>query len=249
MSTINIDKEELNEYLSLFQDKLVSNLEIITNNEAKIPFYHISTKRYTELVPNVSRRAALSEDNTMPRVYVSPYLAGCIASVENIGYTAINYKSGDKSLKKNKAETPYKGGYYIHMVTPRVALKPNKKLVYDVKLTDEHWLVPYSPMYKTYETRVIGKLFVKSISFIPVTGKFPLESIDYCLEVQKPGLWINNKVYLPQGNWILTMVDSVYKSHRLITAEDYKQSKTMSADLLSYVESFRVSDSFLKSSW
>lgn len=234
--TEDLDEQELKRYLSLFQEKVTKQLEIVSYESVGHPLYHISTFKQASLVPNISRRSALSEDNTIPRVHTSRNLLGCISSISNMSYTVMNMPNTDKKNSKD-----YKGGWYIHAVPFKKALKPSTRLVFDAARTDETWLVGYSPNYKEYPVAVIGKVIPVGINFTPRDGKLPIETITVQIEVSdETGCYLTDKDYLAKGYWqAVLLIESKsnkakIKSIVAIEKSVFMRSKEISATMLSF---------------
>ena len=99
----------------------------------------------------LSRRAADSENNTVPRITVADTLVGCA-----IGYNKLYYDFFGDSKKIQ--------GYDINRFSYDYCLKPNSKLVYDSKVTNEHWLVCFNKETMAYKPTKIGTLFVVELT-------------------------------------------------------------------------------------
>lgn len=230
-----VDYEEIDDYLKLFQDSVKTNTTIVTQDELKQPLYHVSVKRQTELVPNVSRRSGLAEDNTIARVHTAPTLMQALKGYGALKNQTINRIPYDRQVKESSKD--YKGGLYIHAIDFRLALKPNKKLVYDCDITDETWLVGYNEMLKSYPAKIVGKLFVYEVVYIPKTGCLPLEKISYMVEINDPsGCWLSPKKFIPKGCW--KIIDHPIGQIEIIPVDnkEYYEYKTYSASLLNYEE-------------
>lgn len=242
MADMDLDDLEIKKFLSLFPSKVTNELSVVDYGSILHSLYHISTHRQQQLVPNISRRSAMSEDNTIPRVHTSCYLLGCIASVSNISHKVINntvYTPGAKNIDKN-----YKGGWYIHALPFKKALRPSKKLVFDVERTNEHWLVSYSPEYKTYPAIIAGKLFPVDIHFTPRVGKYPLEMDTFHIEVSiDEGIYLTDRDHLTKGYWQVKVVNdlNLFAKSKVelvvpIDKSTYLKSKEISASMLSYTQ-------------
>lgn len=148
---------------------------------------HAAVKKYKQLTPIFSRKASSIEDNTLARVHVAPHIRGCV-----IGYGAMGYEFTWNDVVGNNAK--WVGGYYIHKVNFKVALKPNSKIVPDAKNSDEVWLITYNRQTVTYPADIVGKL-------IPITNTTMRDSkgvrYDYTtfiMEVLEPFKFDTDKV-------------------------------------------------------
>lgn len=140
-----------------------------------------------------------------------------------------------------KTNKDYKGGWYIHAVPFKKALRPSGRLVFDVARTNETWLVGYSPNYKEYPVFVIGKIIPVDISFTPRDGKLPIETITVQIEISdEAGCYLTDKDYLAKGYWqAVLLVESKsnkakIKSIVAIEKSVFMRSKEISATMLSF---------------
>ncbi len=229
---------ELETFLSLSIDKVNKNVEIISKDQLGQDYMlHISpdnmhNKAY---VPWIGYRQAKSEDRTIPRITVAPTLLGCYVGYSNLFNNFFSYYPDNNDS--------YKQGLYIHEIEFDTALKPNTKLVYDQKRSDEHWLVTYNQDTKKYKGRLIGKLFLQSINATSV-GKKPVvcTAIMYVEVRKKEGIRLSKNIFLNQGYWIINGIldedNTSWENDRVLTVSEISQSefnsvKQQSAAMLS----------------
>lgn len=163
-------KELIANALNLYPPKIKANTTIVTPETLGQDYLlHVAKRKWDAMVPNVSRRGADSEDNTVPRLHMGTTLLNCIKGYASIQYQIMdNYVkqqaiNKEKSNKINSGMVEYRGGYYLHVIPFEVALKPNKKLVYDVDYTDEHWLITYNTDTRFYRPKAICRLVTSSL--------------------------------------------------------------------------------------
>ena len=195
----NTSLDEFKETLSLFNNKITRNTQIVTPESLGQHYLlHIAKEKFKELLPNVSRRAAYSEDNTIPRIHTAPALIECINGYASITHDILN---GDFETKSKKGL--YKGGYYIYFIPFEYALKPNNKLVYDAEATNEHWLITYNKETKTYKTSNVGRVINVGCSFTPdAINNGTKESIFLAIEIPKDQvLRLDEKQVISSGYW------------------------------------------------
>jgi len=134
-------------YLDIQPAIVRNNTEIVCSADLDIKYMlHIDKKAPSKMIPMMPRRAADSENNTTPRITVADTLIGCM-----IGYGSL---LTDFTLE----DVP---GYYISSVDFNYCLRvTNNKLVFDGKITNEHWLLGYSKETLSYPLKVIGKFFM-----------------------------------------------------------------------------------------
>ena len=234
------DKQKLEERLELFHDKDTKNLTVDTPETLGYEYvFHIAQKRQRLLVPNMSRKAAMSENNTIPRVCCSPTLRGCIQ-----GYSAIidrihNWIAGDK----NKNGDDWKGGLYIHAYKFKAICSPNNKLVFDAKYTDEKWLVAYDPDESEFPVEVVGKIIPLVVRTEPTAGKRPTHFVDCILEVSKIDIPIDEETSLKKGYYQFTYICNENKLTskiihvRSVDNKDWETLHKLKTANLSYKES------------
>ena len=79
MNQMNPAVDALKTQRLLWSDAVQKNTTIITPEEIGQDYLlHIAVKEYAEFIPYHSRNASEGEDNTIPRVYVSTDLNGCL---------------------------------------------------------------------------------------------------------------------------------------------------------------------------
>lgn len=251
MTDYTIDQQELEQILNLANPRVKKNTEIVTPDSiGSDVLYHIALDKRAKFFPNISKRAGMSEDNTMTRIHVAPTLAGCWFGYAGGGSLAANYIP-DTTKKKVSINSPkpslYKGGFYIHEIPFRCALKPNTNLVYDSDLTDEIWLVTYNEFTKVYSANIVGMLFPHKVTYLPRTGKFPEEITTLCLKVEKGKqlkFSLNNVYYKPtknapeyikEGFWMFDIGDQIGIGNLVkINEKDFNEYKLKSAGMLSF---------------
>lgn len=96
----------------------------------------------------------------------------------------------------------FKNGWYIYKIPFEYCLKPNEELVYDMGLSNEHWLVPYNKETKKYKGEIIAKLIVSEVKYQNTgieDGKRSKVIYEYLLEIMSNKVKINpdDEPYLP----------------------------------------------------
>lgn len=250
MADYSIDRLEMEDVLKLANPRVKKNTEIITPDLlGQDKLYHIALDKRNKFFPNISKRAANSEDNTLPRVHTAPTLIGCYFGYAGVGDLATNFipENTKKTVSNTHAIAPYKGGFYIHEIDFRCAVKPNTSLVFDCDLTDEIWLVTYNEYTKYYPAKVIGMLFTHAVKYIPRTGKSPIEVCTLFCRIDRGNkikFCLNNKWVSPDKNNPLELKEGYYKfdidDQRQVTEltkiseKEFNDNKLYSAGMLSY---------------
>ena len=203
------DKKELEELLETVTPKVRNNVKIVLPEDIDQDFmHHIAIQKFKEMVPNISKRAASGEDNTLPRVHVCPTLVGCMQ-----GYGSVNFHVYDSANTKTKANDVYKGYLNIYKIPFKACLKPGKRMVFDANETNEHWLVKYNSRTDTYPATIIGRLVPTSVTVTPVKDSDPIEDIGLVVEVfGKDNIVLDKKNTLKKGYWSIFVRDDKSKA-------------------------------------
>lgn len=132
---------------------------------------------------------------------------------------------------------------YIHELEFEYALKPNTKLVYDTKRSDEHWFVTYSPDTRAYRGRVIGKMFIQEIRTYSRSKKETIAVASLFVEINKPeGIRFSKNLFLEKGYYSIEGIfdvdycawdDDKEIQVKVIDKSTYEKVKTQSAAMLS----------------
>ena len=237
------EKDSIEQYLNTLPDQTKKSLKILDKKEIG-DLYHISRDgKIKEFIPFLTNRASTKEDRTVPRISTAPSLIACF-----IGYGAAladfdkgNYASShglddyDSQMAKNK------GGWYVYDFDWEFALRPDKKLLYDVNISDEVWLVNYSEVTKVYKPKIIAKVFYHSIRITRVpTGNH--REVEMYIEVFDKPMRFDTKTTLTKGYWrligpeqanIKDFKDTKGYEFQQITKGEYLEKKKLSASLLS----------------
>ncbi len=227
----------LAEYCKTLQTFVMENSMLIEPRMTRDGvMYHINQSMPDEngehiYIPQISRRAAPSEDRTTPRVTVAPSLQGCL-----VGYNTLSSLADTPVAKDKKGLRPYLGGLYIYEIAFDVALKPNEKLVFDAGISGECWLLPYDKEHVQYTGKCVGKIFPVSKSKL-IWEHDRTEAIDLVLEIDKEAMCITHNLSLPKGFHHLKFVgNKAIVETRTLTEGEYISRKNNSASLLSHQE-------------
>lgn len=244
-----MSKEDIDYWYSLREPNIKKNLKIVNQEDIGL-LLHVSTNgKIKEFIPRISTEKYLvNEDLTTPRISTADTLFGCINGAFNIDsdfiYKHPNSKHDDYSVKGK-----YLGGYYIYTFDYEYAVKPNKKAMEDTKYTNEHWLVTYNKQTIKYIPRIIGKFFVKSITYdTPMTDKAKIISrgiTEICLEIYEDNVKLTLHKSLSKGAYLIETnnpcyIDITDKNANVIVKEipdgEFKEKKKLNASLLNYTE-------------
>ena len=163
-----LSREQIDSYLKIQTNLVRRNATILSHKDLGQEYMlHISHKNMEgeKYQPWIGARQGITEDRTVPRITVAPYLIGCIHGYAEALYSFI--------------EQGNKGIFYIHKIPFTHCLKPTTRLVYDADLTDEHWLVRYNKETTFYYPKLVGKFIVSGVQLDPSgkTNKFNLNLV------------------------------------------------------------------------
>lgn len=217
-------QKQFQEYVKLQNDKVKRNIKEVTNESLGQSFLlHIDGKTPNYFIPMMPRRAAPSEDNTVPRVTVSDTLLGCI-----IGYSAVSH---DFHTQKTN-------GLYINKIDFDYCLQPSTKLVYDADITNEHWLVTYNKDTIKYKPVTIGKMFVHKITYDRSAGNtLTDETAEILIEIEDNiKIKFSESIMLSKGYYRAIIDMTHWEEDKLkvnkISAVEYAKHKNVSASML-----------------
>jgi len=239
--------QKINEHLLTYPESKTTQLTVSSKQETG-SLYHISKDTSIKsFTPRFSKRQMSTEDITIARVVCAPTIYGCVLAYSSIhsDYTAFENKKVDK-------DSIFKGGYVVYEIDYEYNLNPSKKLVPDVKNTDEKWLVSYSEETREYPAKKIAKFFVEQFMYKPTENKLPtIESILFIEVMDSSGLKLSTNHKLDKGFYKVELPiwdheswsnlsfdkDSMMKIEP-IDYDQYKDSKNKVASLLSEVPEY-----------
>lgn len=226
---------EIEKYLELCSNRVKDNVEIVTANElGQNYFLHVSPDKMDrkKYIPQISKRQADSEDRTIPRITVADTILGCLCGYASFFSDILFYDPGVEDCKQ---------GLYIHEIEFDKCLKPNSKLVYDAKQSNEHWLVTYDKDTVEYKGKTIGKVFASSITIVVGQKDNTLASL-YIEVIKEEGIKFSKNIFLTKGYWIVKCpIRSdcmAWDKDKLVIAmpvskDEYLGNKKLSAAMLS----------------
>lgn len=144
---------------ALLPEDIRKNMTVVRREELpNKALYHISTNpKIPVFIPMVSNRVANKEDNRVPRVCTAPSIVECMG-----GYGAVYHDFyGDG---KNEAQ------WTVYSFDFDYAIRPTKKLVPDAHVTNEHWLIAYSPETREYRADKLGTVRMTSFTTRWING-------------------------------------------------------------------------------
>lgn len=152
-------RKDLEEYMKHLTPKAQKNLEIVESTDVN-PFMlridNVVPKFFTPLLP-LSSAELKFEDRSVPRVCVAHDLVSCILGIARLHKEFLDNNVPDDKNKKGNI-------YHISALPYILAVKPNDKLLYDVDLTNEHWLIGYNKDNQKFYPISVGKLFITNLN-------------------------------------------------------------------------------------
>lgn len=174
----DIENPDLKETLSLFNKVVLANTTLETSEDIKKInqtgfLYHINIESIKTFIPNVSRRGALTEDNTVPRIHTGIDLLGCLRGYASLftEYLDLNSPGGfDKKIRG-------KNYFYFNVFDFEYCLKPNNELVYDTSYTKERWLFAFDKNTKYYKPLATFEIIYRSVNLKRYSGELVLDIV------------------------------------------------------------------------
>lgn len=237
------DKELLEERVDTMSTRIQQNATVVTPEDLGQDYLlHISPDpNIRKFTPKLTLRGAPSENREVTRICASTSLLGCL-----VGYAAAE----EDYFKASDNKEGYRGGFKIYALPFKAALRPNARLVYDAKHSDEFWLVTYSKETVEFIPESVGKAFYESITYVARSGKKPFGFGVLLVEVTKEeGIWYSKNNHLEKGYWrVESMVPSnsslAYSDRDVkvtrMSKGDYQSAKNASAAMLSYIEPYQL---------
>lgn len=200
-------QKEMAVFLGLQPDNVASGLTVVETKDLLGPLLHVSTNpKIKEFVPSVTRRTGADENRSVPRVSTAPSLIGCL-----IGYIASwsDFAHPEEGKKGKLLQE-----LTIYQFNTPLCLRPNTKLLYDQKESDEHWLVGYSRDTMGYTPTKVGRFFYKDVLLVGRPGKQPFKIFTMLLEVTSDTLVFSKNIKLTKGFWEIRGPEPAFKGVR-----------------------------------
>lgn len=237
----NMSNEQFQAFFKSLTPKVQKNLKVVEPKDLKQNFLlHVSSQKLSgkKLIPRIGHSQAHQEDRTVPRVCGSPHLFGCY-----VGQGCLEWNTYTFDPARGNVES---GKYYIYTLDFDMCLEPNNHLVYDQEVTDEHWLVSYSPETQEFVPVQVGRMFVKELRIVPVPDKRPLRYLTLMVEVSNDkGFLFDREIHLKKGYYELRNVPGTENSDLMdhskvevveISKSEFNEEKVFRIGTLSYEE-------------
>lgn len=231
--------EDFYNWLALQSTQVQNNIKVVKQQESKYKVMLRTDKVVPDaFYPVMPTSAGEGEDNTCPRICVSPTLLGCLAGYGRVASDLTEHVAHTEQVTKD-----FNGGYYISAFAYTHALDVNQNLVPEATITDEHWLVSYDSDTRIIKPVQVGKCFVKGVYFSNRGAVAPNVVYELIVSVNpNTSIWLNNDVEITEGNWFVTVATVSCPGGRLNGAElgsatklsdkEYTDLKNTSAVLL-----------------
>lgn len=149
--------------------------------------YHISSNHELgPMMPSVTKRTLAEEDRAVPRISVATTLAGCV-----LAYQACTHDF----------ESPDYKGWYVYGLPFEHAVRPSAKLLPDVEMSDEHWLVTFCPETIAYIPRPVAKFFITDVQQTRRLRNIRVRYNGYVEVMGLEGLRVAEDKILPPGKY------------------------------------------------
>nr|DAT15844.1 MAG TPA: hypothetical protein [Caudoviricetes sp.] len=193
------EKEKIKQHLESFMGDGVEELTIYNAGEINRPLYHVSMNpNIQRFTPQVSNRTLLGEDRTVPRISTSTCLLGCLN-----GYQSL-ISDMDKRESKN-----FLGLYRVYGIPYQYAIKPSKKLLKDVDISDEYWITSWKKETQSIVPDVIADFLVPKIE--TVYGSNGQDKVIHIfIHVKRATLYLDHEKQLSQGFYEVIISDYRY---------------------------------------
>lgn len=147
----------IEQWLDMQRPEIRKNCKVVECNPL-----HISNRPIRRFTPAIGTRQMKEEDRTIPRVCCGMSLFDCI-----YGHTAVlefaisNYCTDINGRDKGESSRVFN----IYSLGEGKAIKPNTKLVPDCDVTNEVWVVGYSPEQLNITPKLVGKFILVDINY------------------------------------------------------------------------------------
>lgn len=227
-----MSKQDLVDYINNQTPQKLQSFEILSKEKTLQPFLiRIDKNPPKYFFPVMPAKAMTGEDRTIPRISTASTIDDCLR-----GYKVF---FSDIVYGKQEESDAFKNGYVISRLTFDHCVAPKKKLVPDVKDTNEYWIVGYNKDHVNIKQETVGKIvFGEMITKGSSEHKDynPIEIVWYVEILNEEGLYFTDKIMLAKGyhKLVVDYTDDVPTvTHTIMTEDSYIAIKKLSAALLS----------------
>ena len=222
----DVDREEITKYLSALLGDNVTELTLYSAKEVNRPLYHVSMNpNVTIFSPKISVRTLSDEDRSVPRISTSTSIIGCMN-----GYQSIFSDMAGRERKN------FTGLYTVYELPYQYAIKPSKKLLKDVDISDEYWLVSWKKETYSIRPTVVCEFNVPQVqTTYGSDGEDKL--VTMFIKVLGESLYLSHDLKLAKGYYEVTLRNYTYSyplennkkiEVKEITENDYNKVTSLS---------------------
>ena len=188
------EKEQIVGYLEPLIGEDINELTLVSAQELNKPLYHISMNPSIKaFTPQVSSRTLTKENRSIPRISTSTSLIGCMN-----GYQSVMSDMMNREGKK------FNGLFKVYQLPYQFALRPSKKFLPDVDLTDEFWLFSWKRDTYSVTPEVVAEFTVPKIE--STFGNNGRDDVYHLyIHVKQDKLYLDRKHVLQEGYYHITL--------------------------------------------
>lgn len=188
------EKEQIVRYLEPLIGEDINELTLVSAQELNKPLYHISMNPSIKaFTPQVSSRTLTKENRSIPRISTSTSLIGCMN-----GYQSVMSDMMNREGKK------FNGLFKVYQLPYQFALRPSKKFLPDVDLTDEFWLFSWKRDTYSVTPEVVAEFTVPKIE--STFGNNGRDDVYHLyIHVKQDKLYLDRKHVLQEGYYHVTL--------------------------------------------
>lgn len=220
------DREEITKYLSALLGDNVTELTLYSAKKVNRPLYHVSMNPNVKIFsPKISVRTLSDEDRSVPRISTSTSIIGCMN-----GYQSIFSDMAGRERKN------FTGLYTVYELPYQYAIKPSKKLLKDVDISDEYWLVSWKKETYSIRPTVVCEFNVPQVqTTYGSDGEDKL--VTMFIKVLGESLYLSHDLKLAKGYYEVTLRNYTYSyplennkkiEVKEITENDYNKVTSLS---------------------
>ncbi len=181
------DKIDLDEFINNLPNKIKDNIKIVESTDTQPFVLRIDNKTPKYFEPLVPLSTSSDEDRSLPRVCVSSNLTDAILGIARLPKMFIENNFYNEAVDPDAGINKKSNIFHISLIPYNYAVKANEKLLPDVELTNEMWLVGYNKDNQKYYPEVVGHMFITNINitYKEHNNKKPLVYLDCYINIEK----------------------------------------------------------------
>ena len=181
------DKKDKEEFINELPNKLKDNIKIIESTESQPFVLRIDNRVPKYFEPLVPLSTSSDEDRSLPRVCVSSNLTDAILGIARLPKIFIENNFYNQALDPEVGINKKSNIFHISLIPYNYAVMANEKLLPDVELTNEMWLIGYNKDNQRFYPEVVGHMFITNINitYKEHNNKKPLVYFDCFISIEK----------------------------------------------------------------